>query len=166
METERLAIEPFRLLFVCTGNTCRSPMAEVIARRALADLGWSHVEVRSAGVSALEGTPASEGARAAAERHGLDLAAHRSALATSETLAWADLILTMSANHALHLAEMGAADKVALVTSFAGGRDAGEMADSVPDPYGGGDEDYEESFRLLQGLVDRVLRRLAPILAP
>ena len=75
--------ESFRLLFVCTGNTCRSPLAAAIARSELAALGWTCVEVRSAGTSALDGLPASEGSLGAAERHGLgdrerafDLARH------------------------------------------------------------------------------------------
>ena len=53
----------FRLLFVCTGNTCRSPMAQAIARRSVERRGWDGVEIRSAGVSALLGGEASEGAR-------------------------------------------------------------------------------------------------------
>ena len=53
---------PLRVLFVCTGNTCRSPMAEVIARRGVRDRGWEHVEVGSAGVAAFDGAPASGGA--------------------------------------------------------------------------------------------------------
>ena len=59
---------PFRLLFVCTGNTCRSPMAEVIARRRVAELGWDRVDVRSAGVAAFDGSPASGAERSLAHK--------------------------------------------------------------------------------------------------
>jgi len=158
--------EPFRLLFVCTGNTCRSPMAGALARRALKQLGWSYVEVRSAGVGAVDGIPASEGALRAAERHGMDLSEHLSRPVTPDLLEWADLVLTMSASHLLRIVALGYGDKAALLTSFAAGDDPDGVPDSVQDPFGGSDEEYEETLRLLERLVDRSLRRLEPILAP
>src|SRR5690606_19746120 len=102
---------------------CRSPLAHALAERALADLGWQ-VEVRSAGVSALAGAPASEGSLAVARRHGLDLSAHRSVPVDEALLDWADLILVMSPGHLLRLAELGAAGKAALLDAFAYGEEA------------------------------------------
>ncbi len=158
--------EPFRLLFVCTGNTCRSPMAEVLARRTLGTLGWDHVEVRSAGTGAAAGVPASEGAMRAAERNGLDLSEHRSTPLTDDVVQWADLVLAMSANHLLRVVALGYGDKAALLTSFAAGEGPQGVPESVRDPFGGSDEEYEETFRLLERLVEQALRRLEPILAP
>jgi len=158
--------EPFRILFVCTGNTCRSPLAEAIARRSLASRGWSDVEVRSAGVAAVNGAPASDLAKRAARRHGLDLAPHRSSQVTPELLAWADLVLTMSPGHLARVADAGAAGKAALLTAFAAGDDPAGALSAVPDPFGGSDEEYETTFTLLEELVERTLLRLAPILAP
>ncbi len=97
----------FRVLFVCTGNTCRSPMAEVIARSRAAELGWDHVEVRSAGIAAFPGAPASVGAVRAASKHGLDLSDHASAPLTAEAAREADLILTMSPTHLMRVIELG-----------------------------------------------------------
>lgn len=166
MNAEHDPVEPFRLLFVCTGNTCRSPLAEAITRRALAELGWNNVEVGSAGAGAASGAPASPGALGAAERHGLDLAGHRSKPLTAESVSAADLVLVMSPSHLARVAELGAGDRAGLLTTFAAAEDAEGVPDSVLDPFGGSHEEYEATYHLLQLLVERALRRLAPILAP
>lgn len=141
-------------------------MAGALARRAVERLGWAHVEVRSAGVGAVEGLPASDGALRATARNGLDLSDHRSTPVTADLLEWADLVLAMSVNHLLRIVALGYGDKAALLSSFAAGDDPEEVPESVKDPFGGSDEEYEETLHLLERLVDRSLRRLEPILAP
>jgi protein-tyrosine-phosphatase len=141
-------------------------MAEVIARRRAADLGWEHLDVRSAGVAAFDGSPASGGAVRTAAAAGLDLSEHRSRLLTEREASEADLILTMSADHLMRIVELGGGDRAALLTSYAGGHPDGFPASSIPDPIGGTDEDYQETFGLLESLIDRVLERLQPVLAP
>src|ERR1043166_796174 len=66
-----------RVLFICTGNTCRSPLAAVALRAELGD-DAAHVEVASAGIGASPGQPASEGSRRVAAEDGFDLSGHRS----------------------------------------------------------------------------------------
>ncbi|MDH5235764.1 MAG: RpiB/LacA/LacB family sugar-phosphate isomerase, partial [Gemmatimonadota bacterium] len=88
-----------RLLFVCTGNTCRSAMAEAIARRLAASRGLEDVTVQSSGTSAWEGAPASDGALLVALEQGLDLNGHRARVLSKEIVAEADLILVMSTHH-------------------------------------------------------------------
>lgn len=166
MESERPTGEPFRLLIVCTGNTCRSPLAEAIARDAVKRLGWNHVQVASAGVAASSGESASGGALRTAERHGLDLSVHRSTPLTLEAIQGADLILTMSQNHLDRLVDLGGGEKASLLTSFAAVVDPTDIPPSVPDPFGGPDESYEATFSLLERLIARALQRLAPMLAP
>lgn len=128
-------------------------------------MGW-RIGVRSAGVSALRGEPASDGSLRTGARHGLDLSGHRSRPVDDELLGWADLILVMSPGHLLRLAELGVVGKAAVLDAFAqGGEGSGESAD-VLDPFGGDDDDYEEAYRTLEELVGKVLHQLEPMLAP
>lgn len=166
MATDHPRTEPFRILFVCSGNTCRSPLAQALAQEGVRRLGWSHVEVSSAGVGAAPGEPAAGGSIRAAARHGLDLAGHRSSPLTAEALERADMVLAMSPGHLAPLVALGAGDKAALLTDFAAAVDPEGVPPSVPDPFGGADEAYEATYVLLERLVERALQRLAPILAP
>jgi protein-tyrosine-phosphatase len=85
-----------RLLLVCTGNLCRSPMAEAILRQELESRGCDGVEVASAGTWAARGEPATEEAIAVCASHGIDLAAHRSRLADVEAVEAADAVVGMT----------------------------------------------------------------------
>ena len=93
--------EPLRILMVCTANQCRSPLAEVIARRDLAARGVDAVVV-SAGLLA-GGRPAAKGSRKVAKELGLDLSDHVSRTFDTDTVEAADVIITMGASHVLEL---------------------------------------------------------------
>ena len=163
MDNNQGDVGSFRLLFVCTGNTCRSPMAEVAARRRIADLGWDGVEVRSAGVGAFDGSPASDGAVRVAEANGLDLSGHAATLLSHEAVEWADLILAMSASHLSRIEDLGGGRRASMITSFADGGDEYAIARGVPDPIGGPDEEYAEVLAVLDELVAGILERIEPM---
>ncbi len=96
-----------RLLFVCTGNTCRSPLAEAIARKVAVERGLGDVEVASAGTSAWDGAPASDGALLVGMERRLDLSGHRAQSLTRRLVEASDLILAMGPHHLDRIEALG-----------------------------------------------------------
>ena len=145
------------VVFVCTGNICRSPLAEAIMRRAAQDRGLD-LAVESAGTGAWEGAPASEGAYLIALERGLDLSSHRARLLTRDMVENADLILTMARHHRARVDELGGAGRVHVLGEYAG-RPAPDA--EVGDPFGGDLDVYRATFAELEELVTCVVDRLA-----
>ncbi len=143
------------VLFVCTGNICRSPLAASLLERALKDRGLE-VQVASAGTGAWDGAPVSEGAYLVGLERGLDLSGHRARLLTRELVDEADLILTMARHHRARVDELGGEGKV-----FVLGEYAGKGADEVSDPFGGNVEVYRDTCLELEELATAVADRLA-----
>ncbi len=148
------------LVFVCSGNTCRSPMAAGLASRLLAEklgiplseLPRRHLVIRSAGLYASSGMPAApEAVRAAAEL-GADIQKHRSAPLTDELLRRADMIYTMTQSHR---------DDIVSRSPLAGERTVTLDPDGdIDDPIGRGEQVYRRTARRIEHLIGKRLAEL------
>ena len=145
------------VLFVCTGNTCRSPVAEAVFRDALAARG---LLAESAGVAALKGMKASDGSSRAAREAGYDLSGHRSR--GLEDVCWSKvaLVVTMTREHARavrdHLEDSGRENDAPVLSlgDLAGGGD-------IADPLGGPLEEYTQMLRDMEDRVELVAEAIS-----
>ena len=140
-----MSAEPYRIMFVCTGNTCRSPMAEGALRVLLASkLPASSVEVLSSGTSAATGYPATMYAIEASKIWDADISEHESQPLTEALVEKTDLILTMTASHLKSVREhVGVESKSYMLKNFPESDPVGE---EVEDPIGQPLDRYNETF--------------------
>lgn len=151
---------PCRILFVCTGNTCRSPLAEVLCRQLLSanlrcapgELTAHGYVVQSAGLAAGPGNPATASAAAIARAHGAALDEHRSRPLSLDLLSRADFVFTMTESQRATLQGLG--------LSWARPQLLDPGGDDIDDPIGGSDEVYAACARQLERCLKHRLPEL------
>lgn len=132
-------------------------MAEAIARAAILARGLDDVTVGSAGTSAWDGSPASDGALLVALEHDLALETHRARALSRELVESADLVLTMGPHHAERAVALGGGKKTHLLMQYASN---GKDATPVADPFGGDLDAYRSTFTEMEAAITKVLDRL------
>lgn len=133
-----------KIMFICTGNTCRSPMAEGLFRELLKVRKIKKVKCESAGTHAYAGDEAEPNAVAAAKELGADISKHRSRSYNPYIVDDADLFVCMTPAHAAQLSGVPA-EKIVI------------LANGIPDPYGGDLAEYRRCAKMIAaGLEDLI----------
>lgn len=143
-----------KILIVCTGNTCRSPMAEGIFKNIAKNMDLN-LKISSAGISALDGDRVSAGAVKAMKNIGIDISGYKSSLVNIELVEEADIILTMSNSHKDILSSRfpNFRDKIYLLNDYAFGK-----TNDIEDPFGGSLSGYEIARDEISLAVEAIIK--------
>lgn len=152
-----------KILLVCTGNSCRSIMAEGLLKKALKDLGKNNIEVTSAGVNAIDGIAPTRETIEAMKKEGIDVSGFRSKRLTDKDIYDADLILVMAVHHIADIVKSSpeAAPKIHLLKRFGLSEDEHTSEDmDISDPIGMPSDFYECTMDSIKQEVERIARLL------
>ena len=143
------------ILFVCTGNTCRSPMAAAYFQQ-LCEAAEIDVSVESVGLAAFDGEPMSEAAAKTLNHEGVDTPTSRSHQLTDDHVAAADLIVTMTHAHLAQLqhSPVAAPEKTFTLMSFV------DSKTDIDDPFGGSVDEYSQCLTTMKPALDALLEHI------
>lgn len=149
-----------RILFICTGNICRSPFAKALFDKLVNERGLAGIKADSAGLLALPGNAATAMAQRVAAEHQVDLSGHSAKSVSAELLGWCDLALVMEKSHEEDLLSSfpEATGKVLLLRYFAR---RGSRRRGVADPYGLHYEAYRFCFLDIHEAISGLLAYLS-----
>lgn len=138
------------ILFICTGNTCRSPMAMGLMRKYLPSDLRKIVRIKSRGINPVPGSRLSENARKVLREMGIDLSFHKARPVDVETLEWADFIFVMERKHFARLSYLGFGEKVRLLSGYS------SKKMDIYDPYGKDIEEYRKVLKLMKNPIKKI----------
>jgi ribose 5-phosphate isomerase B len=159
-------VPEFKVLFVCTGNTCRSPMAEGITRKLASERKADHIKVCSAGTIAPDGLSATEYAIEAARHWDVDISAHFSTPLDKKMVGKANLILAMEHGHIKKIISIdsSASSRSYLLKAFPEPYNVGQ--EQVDDPIGGTLDQYNQTFLELDEVIHKIFPQIIGMSQP
>lgn len=144
------------IVFVCTGNICRSPMAEGFMRHKFKEMGRHDLSISSMGIHGLNDYPATEYAQKVCEKDGFDISSHKARSLVGDELQKADLIFCMEPVHKKFVQTFfpWLREKVFLLGAWP---DKATRKSSIQDPMGGSYEKYQQVFDLIKSHIERII---------
>lgn len=157
--------KPYTILFICSGNSCRSPMAEGLLRKKFYAKYGDQVRIHSAGILGIDGNPATLPAIDAAKEKGVDISNHKSKGIKKADVAEADIIFALADNHKEYLDQHFSRYKenVFLLKTFATDSDKPKKT-SIDDPIGQGLKVYRRTINEIDKELNRILPQLEKLI--